>query len=301
VISLDPSKGLRVREFFETEAEALFQKVKIIETLLPSRSGGGASNKGEEGRYIEALIRGFLNQHLPDELKAVSGFILLPSTKTGADDLQRVEAMADRHSRQLDVLVYDFANYPVYERSEEFCIVPPDGVVAVISIKKTLRAQEVAAEIKSLTEVSALCSDAFLGAPLKIRSPYTAIFAFSAEQKGSASDPKLLFDRIRPELDGNPYDHMVTEVSVFRRYTIFKYSERDSPDGTARYVSVDGRNKGYISLQRMIQSILSVYYDRTRRLRSERPGFVSFEKGTFQNAARLGDVLCDSTVAKPDS
>src|SRR4029077_11875368 len=125
-------------------------------------------------------------------------------------------------SRQLDVIIYDFANHPVYERSEEFCIVPPDGVVAVLSIKKTLRAQEAPEEIKSLIETSALCADAFLGAQPKVRSPYTGIFAFGCERQGAASDAKLLFDRIKPTLEGIPYDNMVTEVSVFRKYTIFK-------------------------------------------------------------------------------
>lgn len=290
MIPIDRSKGQRVRNFFENEAETLFQKVKIVETLLPSESGWGASHKGEEGRYIEALIRSFLNRHLPDQLRAVSGFILLPSTKTGTNDRRRVETMPDRHSRQLDILVYDFGNYPVYERSEEFCIVPPDGVVAAISIKKTLRAQDIVGEIKSLIEVSALCSDGFLGEKPKVRAPYTGIFAFNAERSGAASDSKLLFDRIRPELNGIAYEHMVTEISVLRKYTISKYTKHDSPKGTARYVSVDGKDKGHISLQRMIQSILSVYYDPTRRLRSKRPGFVSFEKGTFQNGVRLADV-----------
>src|SRR5262245_14818361 len=116
----DLNKGLRVRNFFELEARTLEENYKVIETLLPNPKTKGAAHRAEEGRFIESLIRSFLNRHLPANLRAVSGFILCPSTKTGISNVKRVQHFDDRHSTQLDVIVYDFDSYPVYERFEEF-------------------------------------------------------------------------------------------------------------------------------------------------------------------------------------
>ena len=88
----DSHKGLRVREFFEIEAQTLLQRFRTIETLLPHAMAKGAAHRGEEGRYIESLLRSFLNKHLPGNLRAVSGFILCPSTKTDVQDTSRVQS-----------------------------------------------------------------------------------------------------------------------------------------------------------------------------------------------------------------
>ena len=151
------SKGLRVRRFFELEAQALQDSYRVIETLLPNDKTKGSAHRAEEGRHIESLLRSFLNRHLPGNLRAVSGFILCPSTKTGISDLTRVQEFEDRHSTQLDVIVYDFDAYPVYERFEEFCIVPPEGVVGIISVKKNLYSKAIGDELTALRNAAELC------------------------------------------------------------------------------------------------------------------------------------------------
>ena len=65
------SKGERVRNFFNSESKALHALYRNIETLIPSAKRSGAAHTGEEGRYIEALLRSFLNKHLPKELEAL--------------------------------------------------------------------------------------------------------------------------------------------------------------------------------------------------------------------------------------
>lgn len=83
-------KGQSVRRFFQMEAEALLGSYLTIETLLPNMTKRGAIHAGEEGRHIESLLRSFLNKHLPGNLRAVSGFILSPATKTGVQNTRRV-------------------------------------------------------------------------------------------------------------------------------------------------------------------------------------------------------------------
>lgn len=204
----DSDKGLRVRDFFEIEARALLERYKVIETLLPHSTTAGAAHRGEEGRFIESLIRNFLNKHLPRNLKAVSGFILCPSTKTGVQELQRVQSHPDRHSSQLDIIVYDMDSYPIFEQFEEFCIVPPEGVVGIISVKKTLYNRDIEEELLSLRKAAELCHAE------NRRGPFTSLFAFKSEE---ADDKKLnsrIFVKIEAIHRDGCFDSMVNEVSV---------------------------------------------------------------------------------------
>jgi hypothetical protein len=202
------TKGLRVRRFFELEARALEDSYKVIETLLPSAKNKGAAHPAEEGRYIESLLRSFLNRHLPGNLRAVSGFILCPSTKTGVSDLTRVQEHEDRHSSQLDVIVYDFDAYPVYERFEEFCIVPPEGVVGIISVKKKLYKSAVGDELAALKDAAEICHRE------DRRGPFTALFAFSAEAPKDDLLNAFIFEKISNLHKDGRFDFMVNEVSA---------------------------------------------------------------------------------------
>jgi hypothetical protein len=278
----DSTKGLRVREFFQIEAKTLFERYRVIETLLPHAKSKGASHRGEEGRYIESLLRSFLNKHLPGNLRAVSGFILCPSTKTGVQDLERVIEHQDRHSLQLDIIVYDFDAYPVFERYEEFCVVPPEGVVGVISVKKTLYNADIQNEIAALKAAADLCRQK------DRRGPFTGLFAFSAQEKDDRRLNRRIFETLRKAHEGHTYDPMLNEASVMGRTCVFK--NRPSSEPSARYVGVDCRKEPHIPLQRLLQSMLSVYYDETRGSGKQRPGFVSFRKSTFAASPELGRI-----------
>ena len=280
-------RGGRVRRFFELEARALLQRFQTVETLLPHPKTKGATNRGEEGRHIEALLREFLNRHLPKDLRAVSGFILRPSTKTGDDDLHRTAAFDDDHSRQLDIIVYDFARFPVYELFEEVAIVPPEGVVAILSVKKSLSCGQLEPELRSLAHAVQLCRTSGW------RAPFSGVvgFRWRGSFKGREKAPELCFEAVAAVHTGDPFDQMVTEICVISEFTVFKYREEDSDRSrSAKYVDVDAMDRPSISLQRLLNSVLSVFYDKSRGKGCERPGFVSFEKGTFKKARLLGYV-----------
>jgi hypothetical protein len=279
-------KGLRVREFFQIEAETLLGRYRIIETLLPNANARGAAHPGEEGRYIESLLRSFLNKHLPANLRAVSGFILCPSTKTGVQNVERLREYQDRHSRQLDVIVYDFDAYPVFEQFEEFCIVPPEGVIGVISVKKTLYNRDIEKEVRALKDAADLCHHN------KRRGPFSGLFAFSAEERDDGELSRHIFEAIKKIHGGHLFDPMLNEASVMARTCVFKNRPEHAPGGYARYIAVDCRRELHIPLQRVMQSLLSVYYDETRGSGKERPGFVSFKRKTFANSPELGLVPC---------
>jgi hypothetical protein len=281
------SKGLRVRNFFDIEAKEIMERYRVIETLLPNTNSKGAYHRGEEGRYIESLLRSFLNSHLPSNLKAMSGFILSPSTKTGIEDNTRVENYPDRHSRQLDIIVYDVANYPIYEKFEEFCIVPPEGVVSIISVKKKLKTNDIHHEAKALRDAATLCSGN------KKRTPHTAIFSFDSDIKTLRGLNAKIFLSISKE-NGGSFSTLINEVIVANKTCIFKLrKDNTTVEGHAQYVGVDCTKRPHITLQRILQSILSVHYDTSRGSRINRPGFVSFEKNTFADSPKIGTIPYD--------
>jgi hypothetical protein len=280
----DASKGQRIRDFFTIEAKAMSENYKIIETLLPNSRTKGAAHRGEEGRYIEAILRTFLNKHLPQNLRAVSGFILCPSTKTDVQNLDRVKDQLDRHSTQLDIMIYDVDAYPVFERFEEFYIVPPEGVLGIISVKKTLYNRDLAPEFLALKGAAQLCHQD------NRRGPATFIFAFSAQEKNLSKLNKLIFNSIEKSYEGDNFDFMVNEVSVLNLTCVFKNRPGHGIGGNARYVGVDCRTEEHIPIQRILQTIFSVYYDKTRGGQRARPGFVSFRQKTFANSPELGQV-----------
>lgn len=273
----NPSAGAGVRKHFEILADVLYRRFRTVEALLPSSHAAGAAHTAEEGRHVESLLRNLLNEHLPAELRAYSGFILRPATKIGDRDLDRLSE-GDKRSTQLDIIVYNRARFPIYEQFEEFAVVPPEGVVGVISVKKTLYLSALGHEIQALIEAARTCR----GAPGE-RGPHLGVFAFQAEPGRSA---KQLWEGIACSIkdaysEKMEFSHLLNEVTVLDQLAVFKWGPIDSPPGYAKYAWC--RHEGnefprHIAVERVIQSVLSVYYARNG---ATRPGFVSFAKGTF--------------------
>lgn len=176
-------------------------------------------------------------------------------------------------------------DYPVYERFEEFCIVPPEGVVGVISIKKTLFDQDIVGEVAALKSAADLCRD-----PGR-RGPFTALLVFSAKESEDAKLNARILTAIQSVHAEAAFDPMINEVSVLARTCVFKTRIDHGGNASARYVAVDCRSETHIPLQRLLQSLMSVYYDKTRMDQKRRPGFVSFRQRTFADAPELGHVL----------
>ena len=211
-------QGQRIREFFNQKAIALQSQYEVIEKLIPASSSKGSAHKPEEGRYVESLIRSFLNSVLPKELKAFSGFILRPSTKTGKNDLSRKQHNdADEHSNQLDIIVYDVAHYPIYESFEEFAILPPEGVIAIFSVKKRLYLNDIKNELIALNKAINLCRGcSVLGHKYCLdtekviqRAPTTGLIAFTSAKKANSSEIAKRISKRLPNVTHLTYSRLI--------------------------------------------------------------------------------------------
>lgn len=283
--------GARVRDYLESEVASLLARFRQFETLLPAKATAGAAHRGEDGHYVEALLRHHLRRLLPQGLIVTSGFILRPAVRTGMRGWER-RGTADTHSSQLDVIVFDFANYPMFEQFDEVAILPPEGVVAIVSVKKTLRTEEIRGECAALCRAATLsyCLD-HSGA--SIRGPFTALLAMTASNADGASFPSRIFDQVRhayPDPLPLPFDATVNLVSVVTEGSLFKPRPvpADETIASAAYKWKPHRDKStYLALQFLLNGILSVYYDPTRNHR-RRPGLLGFE--SYPDVVSVGEI-----------
>lgn len=91
----------------------------------------GKKANHESGTFREMLLRDFFSNLLPRAVSVDSGFIY------GCGKVS--------NSRQMDIIIWNSSAYPSVFRTSEFVIVPPEAVIAVISVKSKL-------DTKSLNE-----------------------------------------------------------------------------------------------------------------------------------------------------
>lgn len=148
--------GHRIQQYWSHEMEAMLETYRQFEILIPADGRKGSAHCGEDGRYVETLIREYLRRYLPKDLEVLTGFIMRPAVKTGLNNKTRKNEQDD-NSTQLDILIYDSAKYPIFQRFGDSVIVPPEGVVGVISVNKKLKDTDIEYEVIALRNVSKLC------------------------------------------------------------------------------------------------------------------------------------------------
>ncbi|HEY5871095.1 MAG TPA: DUF6602 domain-containing protein [Candidatus Tectomicrobia bacterium] len=101
----------------------------------------GAHNYSS-GVFRESLIRNFLTTILPQSISVDSGFVY------GFDQIA--------NSRQIDILVWDAMRHAAVYRTREFVIVPPEAVIAAISVKTSLGHDELVGSLENLLSLTPL-------------------------------------------------------------------------------------------------------------------------------------------------
>jgi hypothetical protein len=143
---------LSLAEFYSAEADALRIKYKQIEHLI-----GLSHHSASEGTYCEALLKEFLRRTLPRHVSVDSGFVrrvtdsdMSPGAKT------ILPTAADFVTPQLDIIIHDTNHYAPLFRSEDFVVVLPESVRAVIEVKKCLDRSKLKDAVGTLAKTSHL-------------------------------------------------------------------------------------------------------------------------------------------------
>ena len=268
--------GKTIQDFFRQEAKSMLDSYRNFETLVPAENGEGAGHRGEDGRFVETLLRRYLSNYLPKELEVSTGFILRPAVKTGKDDKVR-KGDQDLHSTQLDIIVYNSAHYPVFLRSNDTILVPPEGVIAIISVKKNLHDSDIKKELMALKDVSQMCRVKGLRPPFlalvsmdsKIEKKETFDWIFNQMEEAYAAKENLAFD------------DLVGYVGALCKWSIFKRRPSSKNPNDGEYIVFNHPDEGdfHLGLQFLLTGILSVFYDPSRT-NVKRPGFTAFPSDT---------------------
>ncbi len=95
----------------------------------------------ERGGEAEDILIKFLNDHLPKRYAATTGFVI-----DSTNDI----------SKQVDVIVYDAINSPVFRKDERVMILPSDNVAVTIEVKSNLNKAELIDAAQKISKVKTL-------------------------------------------------------------------------------------------------------------------------------------------------
>lgn len=270
--------GERIQKYWSNEMKALLDTYRQFQILVPANGRCGSAHNGEDGRYVETLIREYLKKYLPKELEVLTGFILRPAVKVGLNNRDRMNEK-DATSTQLDILIYNSASFPIFHRFGDTIIVPPEGVVGIISVKKTLSEKDIENELNALKNVSKLCVNTNDNNE-KIRGPFLALASMDSFEKKMTSTQEWIFNKMNSVYDSNEdyFDDLIGAIVCFSKWSIFKTRPKDF--SKAEYIFFENNDESEIHLgfQFLLTGILSVYYDSSRSNIS-RPGFTAFISG----------------------
>lgn len=286
--------GKRIQDYWSREVDALVKTYRQFETLIPAPKGAGAEHKGEDGRFVEDLLREYLRRYLPKGLEVLTGFILRPAVKTGKTGKERLSE-SDRHSTQLDIIVFDSASYPVFQRFGSSVIVPPEGVVGIISVKKHLYDGDIKKECEALFDAATLCETVYSNNPKnKVRGPYLAVVSVKSKIKKPKTDTlEWIFDQATSaysEQSDVTFDKLVGFIGALDEWSIFKRRPAKKLK-EAEYVGFKHQSgESHLGLQFLLTGVLSVFYDESRR-NLRRPGYTAFSSVCAYDK-KLGSIPC---------
>ncbi|WP_434310808.1 DUF6602 domain-containing protein [Hominifimenecus sp. rT4P-3] len=263
--------GERLQEYWRQEIQAMEAAYRQFETLLPAEERMGAAHPGEDGRYVECLLAETLERFLPRNIEIFSGFILRPGVKSGSSKTPRA-ADPDQHSGQLDLIVYDSANYPVFQRFGNHAVVPPEGVIAALSVKKHLYLPEVEREIRALQRAGRLCR----GEP-GVHGPFLALVSMGSG--GQADAGTAVFQALEKVYRETPFfpEEIVGYVGALTEWSICRKKRSGKQEMEYSFYRHPGEEMHW-GFQYLLNGIFSVYYAPERN-HGMRPGITAFPAG----------------------
>ena len=171
--------------------------------------------------------------------------------------------------------MYDSAKYPIFQRFGESVIVPPEGVVGIISVKKHLHDTDVTHELSVLKKAATLCK-CENDKNVNIRGPFLALVAMDSFEKKEKCTEDWIFAKMQQEYKSEEdyFDDLIGYIGALSKWSIFK--KRPKTGAKAEYIFFDHTDEEqHIGFQFLLTGLLSVYYDETRNFIS-RPGFTAF-------------------------
>ena len=130
--------------------ESFDSRVNLLERIIRG------SHHPSLGRYKERLLANFIRDYIPRSFDVGTGFVLFPhednSPPGGVQHHDPLNQGAFTVSRQCDILVFDAATVPPVFRDDDFVVVRPEAVRAVIEVKGSLTLKDVKSLLESFVD-----------------------------------------------------------------------------------------------------------------------------------------------------
>ena len=70
--------GKRIQNYWSNEMKAMLDTYKQFQILIPAENRNGKlAHSGEDGRYVEALIREYLKRYITKRFRSFNGFYFI--------------------------------------------------------------------------------------------------------------------------------------------------------------------------------------------------------------------------------
>lgn len=167
----------------------------------------GNPHFAERGAEAEKILEDFLNVHLPKRFAAGSGLIV--------DNQNNI-------SSQIDIIIYDALNSPIYRKGERVLILPIDNVATAIEVKSSLNKEELRDAAKKIKSVKSLQKTPITNADQPVTfstmittKTYGVVFAYD-----SKTSLETLADNLREINEDMQSDYWIDFVVVLDKGVI---------------------------------------------------------------------------------
>jgi len=191
-----------------------FNKSTVEELLaVKDRVRNLVNHWGEEGRYKEAVLKTIIKRFLPEQFNIGTGFVVRQMPNSGNYE----------SSDQIDLIVYNTA-YPVLFKEDDFLIVTPDSVNAIIEVKANLENQNLRDALRK-----ANVNGKFVF-KYKVNFPFfNGIFSFDGYEKYiDSSNINSTISETASEFQHDPnYTKFVVNHIAFNKHIFYKFWENE--------------------------------------------------------------------------
>lgn len=133
---------------------------------------------GEDGRYKEAVLKSTIQRFLPEKYKIVTGFVVRPTNTRGTH----------KASKQIDLIIYD-TRFPVLFKENDFAIVTPDSVRAIIEVKANIKNQGIEGVVRKANELGQFIHEGKQDQNIQF---FNGVFSYAGYERLNIDRPEAL-------------------------------------------------------------------------------------------------------------
>lgn len=238
-------KVIDLTSYLTIRAESIGAKVELLTQIIADK------HYGSIGAYQERLLARAISEVIPKDYSVGTGFVLFPCEQNFEDNAplgyDKFNMSGYVLSKQCDIIVYESATIPTVFQDEDFVIVRPESVKAIIEVKGNLRKEKFNKYLNSIHDFTdkwnrcRLFYQVTRSSEEPLETPLISIFAWNTPRKTEDNIPEFTGQQMRKQVvkfyKNNYPLEKVTSIRPVVLDTIYIYNE---------YIIEHGGAAGYV-------------------------------------------------------